>query len=368
MDALLSRATLIGSAYSSAPDDNAIINGGMDIWQRGTTASYAAGANGLLADLWRFYNSTTAGAATVNRITTNLPPVTAFCPLLNYALEVDITTLDSGADAGDLAILRYNIEGYNFLKLAQQPMTLSFWVKATVTGKHYVTLFNSVPDRYCIMPYTVITADTWEYKTIIIPASPSGGTWNYTNSIGLMINFVLCAGSTYTTGAVAGSWQTGGLYAVNDVVNDFSSASNFFRIAGVSLIPGVSPKPFVKKPYAQELFECQRYFERLVGPGASFPAYFGVAAGGSDARFIIFYQLKRAVSPTVTFSSNGALAALNNSFSAADTGTLTTLFAGYIIAQCRMNTIGAAVTLVVGDAVLIRWVSASEYIDIDSSL
>lgn len=315
MDALLSRATLIGPAYSSSPEENVIINGGMDIWQRGTTSSFAAGANGFVADRWRLYNNTTAGAATINQVTTSLPPVTAFSPYFNYALEVDITTLDAGGDAGDLAIIRYNIEGYDFQRLAQAPMVLSFWVKATVTGTHYVTLFNSLPDRYCIMPYTVITSDTWEYKTLVIPATPSAGTWNYTTSIGMMLNFVLCAGSTHTSGAVAGSWQTGSVYAVSGGANDFSSASNYFRITGVSLVPGSSAKPYVHRSFNQELALCQRYYNKTF-TYATTPAqnagnvgaitYSSLGAGPTDHRVLWEYPVSMRTAPSITFYNPGA--------------------------------------------------------------
>lgn len=369
MNALLSRATLIGSSYSSSPDENVIINGGMDIWQRGTTANYAAGTNGKLADRWHVFNVTNGGAVTVNQITTNLPPVTSFCPLLNYALEIDITTADSGADAGDLGIIRYNVEGYDFLRLAQQPMVLSFWVKATVTGQHYVTLFNQVPDRHCIMPYTIVASDTWEYKTVIIPASPSGGTWNYTNSIGMMINFVLCAGSTYTTGAVVGSWQTGGLYAASDVVNDFSSTSNFFRLTGVSLRAGIVPKPFVKRHYNLEKLLCARYFERIP---LSISTIINTiqAASNTVCRGKIEWSQPKRIAPSVTFGAG--VSDFYISFPGPGTDfTPDTLGAS---GSPNLHTAGISSTraagfgtLAAGDSALVRTAVAT-YIDIDADL
>lgn len=236
---------------------NPIINGSMDIWQRGTTfASIPSG--GYAADRWK--REGTSGAAMTFQRTTSTPTVAEAGILFNYALEVDVTTADATVAAGDLETIAHRIEGFNWRPFAQREFTLSFWVNATKTGTHCVSFRNSGDDRSYVATYTVSTTNTWEYKTITVPASPSAGTWDYTSGAGLVIAFTMMAGSNFQT--TAGSWQTGVFLATSDQVNDMDNTANFFRITGVKLQLGNAATPIVPPLFVDELVRCQRYYQK----------------------------------------------------------------------------------------------------------
>lgn len=248
--------SVIGSDISSV-SRNAIINGDFSVWQRGTSFAAIADAT-YSADRWT-YNKVGAAVHTVSR-STDVPTVAQAGRLHNYSILIDCTTVDSSIAAGDYVILNQRIEGYNWLPLAQRTITLSFWVKATKTGTYCVSLKNSGSDRSYVAEYTVSTTATWEYKTVVITASPSAGTWDYTTGIGSYVIFCLSSGSTFHT--TAGAWQTGNFFATSGQVNATDSTSNDFRLCGVQLEAGGVATSFEQRTVQQELFLCQRYFSK----------------------------------------------------------------------------------------------------------
>jgi hypothetical protein len=248
---------ILGAVHREQPQPNPIINGNMDIWQRGT--SFAAPANATyFADRWRIAYSTT-GVVTASR-STSVPTVAESGVLFNYSLDLDVTTADAAIAAGDYCALQQSIEGFNWRHFAQRDVTLSFWVYATKTGTHCISISNSGLDRSYVAEYTVSSTNTWEYKTITITASPSAGTWDYTTGIGATVRFAVLAGSTYQT--TAGSWQVGNYLATSSVVNDLDSDSNYFRITGVKLERGTVATPIQFIPFAEEMVRCQRYCQK----------------------------------------------------------------------------------------------------------
>ena len=291
---------------------NPIINGMMDVWQRGTTFA-ALASGGTTADRWK-HEGTSAGVATFQR-TTSVPTVTQAGVLFNYALEVDITTADATVAAGDTEAVTHRIEGFNWRHFAQRQFTLSFWVNATKTGTHCVSFRNSGDDRSYIGTYSVAVTNTWEYKTITVLPSPSAGTWDYTTGTGLAISFTMMAGSTYQT--TAGAWQTGLFLGTSAQVNDYDSTANFFRITGVRMELGPIATPYVLVDFADELVRCQRYFQKSfayatapaqnVGTNTGeliFPQHVG-ASSVFNAEGTNFIQRFRAA-PTVTYYNPAA--------------------------------------------------------------
>lgn len=239
-------------------DINPIINGAMEIWQRGTTFA-AIGSAAYAADRWA-YSKNGAGVVTINR-STNVPTVGQAGVLFNYSLEVDVTTADAAIAAGDEYDVYTILEGYNWRQFAQQSCVLSFWVMSTKTGIHSVGLHNSGVDRAYVGEYTVSVSNTWEYKTIVISASPAAGTWDYTTGKGLYIRFGLMAGSTYTTSSLS-TWNAAGTFMSTNQVNVMDSTSNFFRLTGVKLEFGSVGTPYKFAPIETEMARCQRYYQK----------------------------------------------------------------------------------------------------------
>ena len=243
---------------------NAIINGDFNIWQRGISF---VGLTGITYTADRFYyNRIGAMSHDVSR-SSDTPTIAQAGRGFNYSALIDCQTIDSSIGATDFCEFSTAIEGYNFLPLAQKTMTLSFWVKATKIGIYCVYLANSINDRSYIAEYTINASDTWEFKTITIAASPSAGTWNYTNGVGIRVGFVLAAGSNLQT--TKDAWQAGTYFATANQVNACDNVANNFRLCGIQLETGSVATDFENRSFQQEVTLCQRYFEKSYDLGTA---------------------------------------------------------------------------------------------------
>lgn len=289
-----------------AASRNKIVNGHPIVAQRGT--SFAAPASAAYnLDMWQNLN-TSAGVFTISQ-QTDVPSSNIF----QSSLRLAVTTADASIAAGDLAVLRQWIEGYNVRDLIGQTFCVSFWVRSTKTGTHCLSLRNSGTDRSYILEYTVNTTNTWEYKTVVVSGGLiTAGTWNWTNGQGLSVDFVLAAGTTYQ--GTAGSWLSSNSYATSNQVNCLDSTSNIFAITGVQLELGGAASPFEQRPIAQEIALCQRYYEKSYEPSATpgSVATAGALYSGSiytaSARcgmFIPFKVTKRAAATIAYWDQNG---------------------------------------------------------------
>lgn len=284
----LTQPEMLAAPYS-------LINGTFLVWQRGT--SFAAVANNdYSADRW-IYQKTGAMVHTITR-DTSVPTVAESGLKLPYSIKLDVTTIDGTIAAGDYCTIETRIEGYNFLPLAQREFILSFWVRDTITGIHCVAFRNSVGDRSYVAEYTINTADTWEYKTITVSASPSAGTWDYTTGIGLNLDFTLACGSVLQT--TADTWQTGNYLGTSSQVNGVSSTSNNFYLAGIMLTPGSVPADTYIVDYGYEFGRCQRYYE-LIGFASNVIRVNGTAgAGGEVSTYGVYFKVSKRTTPTAT--------------------------------------------------------------------
>lgn len=259
------RAT--GAAVRAADTTrNALDNGDFLIWQRGTSIG---SASTYTADRWR----TSIGATGVATITrgSSVPTVAQAGRVVPYSYSLDVTTADATIGAADVAHVYQMIEGSRWATIAQQPTTVSFWVRSTVTGTYCVTLGN-FSDRMFVRTYTISASDTWEFKTVSFDASPSAGTWSYTaGTVGAYLSFIVAAGTNYHT--TAGSWISGNAnaWATSAQANGLSSTANFFMLAGVQLERGVGATPFDAVPFDNELRRCQRFYSKSF-PYATAPA------------------------------------------------------------------------------------------------
>jgi hypothetical protein len=312
---LLSLAGLNGSANKIAyfngvgsmaladlqPNRNAIINGDFNVWQRGT--SFTSVADGTyVADRW-FYSKISSAVHDIT-LSSDVPTVAQAGRLFKNSLKADCQTVDSSIVSGDLVRISQRIEGFNWLPLAQRTITLSFWVKATKTGIYCVSLGNSGADRSYVAEYTVNASNTWEFKTITFTASPSAGTWNYENGVGLALTFTLASGSTFQT--TKDTWQTGSFFATANQVNACDSTSNDFFIAGVQLEAGSVATPFEYRTVQQELSLCERYFEKSY----DYSQYAGAITttgmiqervAGSSLNITVSFRSIKRTAPSVVF-------------------------------------------------------------------
>lgn len=288
---------------SVASENNVIINGDMEISQRGTSFA-AISDNDYSLDRFIYQK----GGSMVHTITqdTDVPTFAQAGRLLQNSLKIDCTTIDSSIGATDLAMFGQQIEGYNFLEIAQKTFTIGFWVKGTKTGIHCVSFRNSGLDRSYVDEYTINTTNTWEYKTITVPASPSAGTWDYTNGVGLSVRWALAMGSNRQT--TAGSWQTGNYNATSNQVNACDSTSNNFWITGVQIVKGAVDTEPRRRSFGEELALSQRYYEKSysqsINPGTATAigqTWIGVGTSTTGTLSTVStYKVEKRATPSVT--------------------------------------------------------------------
>ena len=242
---------------------NLIINGDMTVSQRGTTQTgVTSTAYGEWCDRWNF-DASSAGTWTLSQSST-VPTGQGF----GYSLKYDCTTADASLGASDYVALRALLEAQNLQQLKYgtsnaESLTLSFWVRSNKTGTYIVWFYADDGNRTISKAYTINSADTWEKKTITIDGD-TAGTINNDNGIGFRVNFFLGAGSNYTSGTLASSWQTdsNSIRAAGQV-NLADSTSNEWYITGVQLEVGTSASDFEFLPYDVNLQRCKRYFQRI---------------------------------------------------------------------------------------------------------
>jgi len=252
----------LGNVYDDGALSNRskIINGAMVIDQRNAGASVAVSGSGSAysTDRWSGFNSSD-GAFTLQQVT-DAP--TGF----THSLKFTTTTADASLGSTQHVGLRQMIEGYNVSDLAfgssdAKTVTVSFWVKSSLTGAFGGALLNAAENRSFPFSYTINSADTWEYKTVTITGDTTG-SWSTGNSTGFRLTFGLGVGSSYS--GTAGAWTSSAYtYSVTGAVSVIGTLNATWQITGVQLEVGDTATPFEHpRSYSDELARCQRYFER----------------------------------------------------------------------------------------------------------
>jgi hypothetical protein len=248
----------------SAGRRNLIFNGDMRIAQRGTGAFTANGDRPV--DRWQMISNTTDFTTTQD---STVPTGKGF----TNSIKIQPTATKSPSSS-TYARIGYSIEGYDGASLCwgtsgAKSATISFWVRASVTGIYSIGLKNAAANRSICLEYTIDSADTWEYKTITFPGV-TDGTWEQTTSRFCYID-VWQAGQGSQTSTI-GTWQGQNVNMSSNQVNLFTSTSNTFYITGFQMEVGKVATPFEHRSYGEELALCQRYYQKF--PGAlQIPGY-----------------------------------------------------------------------------------------------
>ena len=239
---------------------NIIINGSMDIAQRGTSKSSIGFEYGTVDRFQTVQGS--LGAFTQSQ-STDVPTGQGF----SKSLKMDCTTADASPSSGDELYVRQMFEGQNLQYLLKgtssaKSLTVSFWVKSNKTGTYIVELFDSDNSRHINKSYTISSSDTWEKKTITYDGDTTGA-FNNDNGASLHLAFMLGAGSNSTSGTLQTSWGSS-TQANRQVgqVNLADSTSNEWYITGVQLEAGEVASDFEFLPHDTNALRCNRYFQR----------------------------------------------------------------------------------------------------------
>jgi len=316
---------------------NRLINGNMVIDQRNAGASVNVVSEIFTLDRWAFAVTQT-GKLTCQQNAAAVTPPTGFKNYLGITSVTSYSALTS-----DLFALKQVIEGFNTADLGfgaagASTVTLSFWVRSSLTGTFGASLVNSAFNRSFVFSYTINAANTWEYKTVTV-AGDTSGTWvGATNGIGLRIYFNLGCGSTYV--GTANTWSDGGFVAPSGTTSVVGTNGATFYITGVQLEAGTTASPFEYRQYGTELQLCQRYFQKAADGTSNNASYIAIATTESTTALfgMISFQVPMRTAPSLALTATSFRANMGtvnaNSTTALtlnQTSTLSTRFdqAGY---------------------------------------
>jgi hypothetical protein len=243
---------------------NRIINGGMVIDQRNAGASGTA--IGYTVDRFQ-YSASQASKLTWQQNAGSVTPPTGF---VTYLGGTSSSAYSIGAS--DYFVFSQHIEGFNTADLGwgtanAATVTLSFWVRSSLTGTFGGALKNSAGNRSYPFTYSIPAANTWTSVSVTI-AGETTGTWLTTNGVGLTVLFGLGVGSTYS--GTAGSWQAANYLSATGATSVVGTNGATFYITGVQLEKGSTATSFDVRDYGRELAMCQRYYYyggTVLGPG-----------------------------------------------------------------------------------------------------
>jgi len=322
---------------------NRIINGDMRIAQRGTGAFTTSGDYPV--DRFLVANATD-GAFSAQQDSS------APAGFIN-SVKVTTTTADATLTTTQNIQFTQRIEGTNIADLGwgtanAKIVTLSFWVRSSLTGTFGGALRNSASDRSYAFTYSISVVDTWEQKSVTI-AGDTTGTWLTTTGIGIAVIFGLGAGPDRS--GTAGAWAGANYVSATGAVSVIGTLNATFYITGVQLEVGSVATPFERRPYGTELALCQRYYEKSynidVAPGTNTSEGLaninGSSNGGGDIGCLIKFTVPKRAAPTLSFWTSGGSSGSwgYDRSGASGTATASSTYVGTSSALIEANNIGA---------------------------
>ena len=289
--------------FVSAGRKNLVINGDMKIDQRGGTHTTKSG---YCLDRWKFLTDLLDEYA--HEVTKSSDSPDGF----NNSLRLEVTTSESAIDTLEDLALTHIIEAQDCQALqagtsSAKPFTLSFWVKCTKTGTFSVSAAIPNGNKIFTTTYTVNSSSTWEHKIIRIPPCTITTIPN-TNASGLILRWIINAGSAYTTasGGNMNEWDdyASSLFAGGHVTQ-IATDGDIWQITGVQLEVGKNATEFEHRSYGEELALCQRYFlnplQNAPGSRSTYPITY-VFAGATNGWtvFQVPFPVPMRVPPTLS--------------------------------------------------------------------
>ena len=284
-----------------------IINGDMNVSQRNTSVTGVGATNGYyVQDRWYTFNIGAGAARWTQSVSTDVPASSDF----TSSLKLDCTTASGTVGADDRQQIMQIIEAQDLQHLKYgssdaKELTLSFWVKSSVTGKNYCWLYHYDGTRFSYKSYTVNAADTWEYKTITFSGDTVSAIADDSGA-GLAVIWMLYVGSDYSSATDGvedtwASWSSGNYDQFNGQVNNASSTDNNWYLTGVKLEVGSVATPHLHESYADNLRKCQRYYQ-------SVDYYYDLGSTGSGTFYYtpFMFPVPMRANPSMTASSWGS--------------------------------------------------------------
>ena len=329
-------AAFIGSQNSLA-NRNMIGNGAFNIDQRNTTFTKTGSGGGKVIERWR------EGQSNVGQLSVEVARATDSPDTFpgSYSLKLQVKTPESSLAANEDMTLLTKIEGKDCQRLlygtsGAKNTTLSFWVKSSIAGTFAVGIYQEDGNDNVSKPYTINSANTWEYKTINYPGN-TAATINDDNTTGLQIQWFISIGSNSTGGSNGDVWHeyTGNEdnFAFGHVTNThITTDESTFQLTGVQFELGDVATPFELLPIADDLARCQRYFYKFLSTDVYGPLGANGMQINTNVNTGVMYQgqhpvtMRTAPTMAVGGSWNAEVATGNGSFGLANSVRTSNLF------------------------------------------
>ena len=292
-----SDGTCTANITNNLSNRNLIINGDFSVDQRNSGSEVNPAVNNTL-NLDRWKNSiNSAGKYKVQQVSDSPD---------DFYKSLKVTSLSAlSVSSGEYQHIDHNIEGLNMNHLnfgssAAKTITLSFFVKASITGTFPVAFRNNAYNRTNVNTYTISSADTWEKKTITITGDTSG-TWLQTNGIGMRVSFALAGGSDYDVSSLS-TWIGSNDFTHSSCTDLLATNGATFQLAGVQLEVGSVATDFEHRSFGQELALCQRYFYSAMNAnGVGEYMGWGIYLGSAKMMSVWYMPQPMRANPTVSF-------------------------------------------------------------------
>ena len=291
---------------------NKIINGDFAIHQRGGTIT--AGSGVYTIDRWRSYRTgDSSGGYTVQQSTSSYPQTNIAGVIDNFKASALITVTSAGsAAANNNCKFQQRIEGSNvydlaFGTIAAKKVTVSFYVKCSLTGDFGIALVNGAHNRSNVQLYTINSADTWERKVITFDGDTSG-TWNFNTSTGLQLMFDMGSGSSKHAGST-NTWLSGEYHGTTSSVKLIHTNGATMQYTGVQLEEGSVAPSFEHRSISDELRRCQRYYIQYGGVNGDLSRFpmMGETPTTTVAQYVLQFPVAMRGGGDVTLTHNGTV-------------------------------------------------------------
>jgi len=339
---------------------NMIINGAMQVAQRGTSETgIGASAGYFTLDRFRIQPTSTAGRLTMEQV------ADVHDGFAN-ALKLTCTTADTSIAAGERLLLHQKIEGQDLQQLKKgtsdaEEFTVSFYVKGNANATYALEIYDLDNNRQISKTFSVTTS--WNRVILTFPADTTGA-YDDDNAASIQMSIFLHAGSTYTSGTLNSS-----AFAANNNANRavgissfFDSTDRTFFITGLQMEVGSHATPFEHRSFGEELALCQRYYQSRSGHQGNWGS--GLAYSTTSMQWVLTLPVEMRAAPTVTFTgtlqANDGGAVYNSS---------STSFLGSVVSTTSVEPYMAGFSGLTHDnPYIIGSSSAASYLKIDSEL
>jgi hypothetical protein len=294
---------IFGTVSASNPPSfrNILINGVMDIYQRGQTSTGLTGEQYGSADRMKL-NINTAGTWSMN-VVNDGPTGTGF----RNSCNVICTTADTSLASGDYVVFAQLVEGQNLQATKKgsanaESITVSFWAKSSNTGTYVCELYDADNSRQASKSFTINSANTWEREVITFTPDTTG-QFDNDNALSLYCQIWMAAGTNFTSGTLSnGSWNTAssGNRAAGQL-NLANRVGNYMAITGWQMEIGSVATEFERRPITLEQMLCYRYYYRMKATGNYSHFSLARAFSSTQASAIIYLPVPLRAYPSASY-------------------------------------------------------------------